>query len=86
MVRIDDLLPEPPSWSLDWRGIDAAFSWIRRLRDRAQDPVHHAEGDVWIHTKCVAEEIAGSAEYRASDEVDRRVAFAAALLHDVQAG
>ena len=81
--RIDAFMPVPPAWSLDWDGIDAAFPWIRKLRGSTQDPRHHAEGDVWIHTRMVAEELLASPEFRAAGEGDRRVAFTAVLLHDV---
>ncbi len=48
-----------------------------------QDPLHHAEGDVWIHVKMVCEALTSLAEWRSLPEVDREVVFAAALLHDV---
>ncbi len=83
MTALDAFLPRAPDWRLDWDGLDAAFPWIRRLRGCPQDPVHHAEGDVWIHTRMVAEALAGLPEWRGLAELDRLATFAAVLLHDV---
>lgn len=80
---LSDFLPQPPAWRLDWPAIDQAFDWVRALRHCPQDPVWHAEGDVWIHTRMVCEALAGSAEWRGLDGHARFVLFAAALLHDV---
>ena len=62
---------------LDWQAIDAAFDWIRAMRDCPQDPEYHAEGNVWIHTRMVVEVLL------ALNPVDRAALFVAALLHDV---
>jgi len=80
---ISDFLPQPPHWHLDWTGIDATFPWIARLRGCSQDPIHHPEGDVWIHTRLVVEALVDHAEWRALPPPDRLILFAAALLHDV---
>ena len=92
----DAFLPGPPGWALDWDGLDAAFPWLRKLRGVTsdpgllakgkfwtQDPRHHAEGDVWTHTRMVVQELVAGAGFRTAPERDRRVLFAAALLHDV---
>lgn len=76
-------VPGPPDWHVAWDELDRDFAWIRALRDCPQDPVHHAEGDVWIHTRMVCEAMVASPEYRAADPELRTRLFAAALLHDV---
>jgi predicted kinase len=68
---------------VDWDALDAAYPWVRDLAGCPQDPVHHAEGDVWIHTRLVCEALAASAAWQALPPDERRVLFAAALLHDV---
>ena len=75
--------PRPPSWVFDWDALDAGHEWIRDLRGCAQPPQHHGEGDVWIHTRLVCEALAALPAWRALAEQERRVVFAAALLHDV---
>ncbi|MBL8179760.1 MAG: AAA family ATPase [Bryobacterales bacterium] len=76
-------LPSPPSWQVDWPDLNARFDWIRAMRDCPQDPVHHAEGDVWIHVRSVCQAMAELPEWRALPDPDRELLFAAALLHDV---
>jgi putative nucleotidyltransferase with HDIG domain len=76
-------IPSAPSFDVDWDALDARFDWIRAMKGTPQDPIHHAEGDVWIHTRMVAEQTARHERFRAGTERDRAVSFAAALLHDV---
>ena len=74
--------PAPPDWRVDWDSYDREYPWIRRLAGCPQDPIFHAEGDVWIHTRMVCEELAAVPAWRDLPDGDRRVLFAAALLHD----
>lgn len=81
--------PGPPSagsplgWTVDARALAAACPWLESLRGCEQDPEHHGEGDVLTHTLLVAEALAALPGFRALDDEDREVVFAAALLHDV---
>jgi predicted kinase len=75
--------PGPPDWRFDWDALDAAYSWLRRLRGCQQDPIHHAEGDAWVHTRLVCEALAALPSFRTLPEEERRLLFVAALLHDV---
>ena len=75
--------PHPPEWRVDWDALDARFDWVRALRGVPQDPVHHAEGDVWIHTRMVLESLCEMPGWRALDPAERDVVFAASLLHDI---
>ena len=75
--------PEPPGWTLDWAGIEAAFPPVAAMRGCPQDPELHAEGDVLTHTRLVCEALAGSDRWRALGAEPRAIVFAAALLHDV---
>jgi predicted kinase len=77
------LCPAPPAWTLDWPAVEARFGWIRALGGCPQNPLYHAEGDVLVHTRLVAEALVGSAAWRALAPGARSVLFAAALLHDV---
>jgi predicted kinase len=76
-------LPSPPDFRVDWPALDASYPWVRALAGCEQDPVHHAEGDVWIHTRMVVEALAALDGFRALDEDTRAIVFAAAILHDV---
>jgi len=41
----------------DWDGIGRDWPYKAGMESCIQDPVHHAEGDVWIHTKMVYDEV-----------------------------
>ena len=75
--------PQPPEWRVNWPAIHDDFAWIRDMQGTMQEPQWHAEGDVHIHTRMVAEAMAGEERWRALNELDRHITFAAALLHDV---
>jgi predicted kinase len=76
-------VPVAPPWSVDWDGLRARFDWVRRMDGTPQDPIHHAEGDVAIHTHLVCAAMAALPAYRALHDEARLIAFAGALLHDV---
>jgi putative nucleotidyltransferase with HDIG domain len=77
------LCPQPPDWQIDWRRVGAACPWMADLDGVPQDPLHHAEGDVLIHTRMVAEALAALPGWRALPGPERAALFAAALLHDI---
>lgn len=76
-------IPEAPNYCVDWSALDAEYDWIRAMRDVPQDPVYHAEGDVWIHTRMVCEALTQMPRWQSLGEKDRQATFLAALLHDV---
>src|SRR5882724_5242417 len=47
------------------------------------DALFPAEGTVWTHVGMVCEALAGLNEFRALQDLERQILFAAALLHDV---
>jgi predicted kinase len=83
MTLFDELVPRPESPAIDWPAIEQAFDWFRRLADCPQDAVFHAEGDVGIHTRMVADALVGDPEWQRRDAPARASLFWAALLHDV---
>jgi predicted kinase len=78
--------PKPPDFRLDWDAIRHEYAWVRDLYKVPQDARYHAEGDVGIHTRMVAEALIDDPQWRALDECSRNVVFVAALLHDVAKG
>ncbi|MEU3019464.1 AAA family ATPase [Nocardiopsis sp. NPDC007018] len=83
MRPFDELCPAPPHWDLDWPRVREAFPWVRELAGVEQDPVHHAEGDVEVHTRMACEALAQLPAWRARPVGERVRLFAAVLLHDV---
>ncbi len=55
------------------------FSLLADLEQTGQSPIHHPEGNVWIHTLLVVDEAAARRQYSA----DPRAFMWAALLHDI---
>jgi predicted kinase len=75
--------PAPPDWRLQWERIQERFDWVQAMQDVPQDRLYHAEGDVLVHTRMVAEALITLDEWRALPREEREALFAAALLHDV---
>jgi predicted kinase len=82
-MNVLSFCPEPPAWRVDWPALHDAYPWVRALAGCPQDPIFHAEGDVWIHTRMVCEALAESADWRDLPAQERHIVFAAAVLHDV---
>lgn len=74
--------PAAPDYQVPWGELQV-FDWVRALEPCPQDPIHHAEGNVWIHTRMVLETLVELPAYRALSEQDRAAVYLACLLHDV---
>lgn len=74
------LLPE--AHRLHWDELQV-FDWVRALEGCPQDPVHHAEGNVWIHTRMVLEELYRMRAFHELPDEDFRAVFLACLMHDI---
>lgn len=70
--------------TIEWDRLEDRFDWIQEMRGVPQDPLWHAEGDVFIHTQMVTEALVNLPEYKNLSEQDQHILFAAALLHDVE--
>lgn len=54
------------------------------MQNTEQDPIWHAEGNVWVHTRMVVEQLLQLPEYQQlNSEEDKLILLTAALLHDV---
>lgn len=68
--------------------VEAALAWAESrpwsaaMAACAQDPVWHAEGDVWTHTGLVCRALPGIAGWHDLDACDRTTCVLAALFHD----
>ncbi len=59
------------------------FDWVRALEACPQDPIHHAEGNVWIHTRMVLETLLAMPSWQRLPEADRAAVYVACLMHDI---
>ena len=77
-----------PTYEIDqpinWELLENTFSWFADMRNVPQHPEWHGEGDVFIHTKMVVDELLALTEYQELNKQDRHILFAAAMLHDVE--
>mgnify|MGYP003502942000 FL=1 len=69
---------------IDWDFIHKEYSWVRDMVGVIQDKHHHAEGDVFVHTKMVVTALLNLPEFKELNEQDKSILFAAALMHDVE--
>jgi predicted kinase len=77
------MLPSPRTHGEHFHLALMEFDWVRAMMASTQDPIHHAEGDVWTHTLMVIRELLGDPVYQASDVKTQDILYLAALLHDV---
>lgn len=79
------VVPVPNAPVQDWEPVAHALfpGLASSLAATPQDPIHHAEGDVWTHTKMVIQALLADPDYAAAPEPVRGVLFYAALLHDI---
>lgn len=75
--------PPQNEYNFDWEGITAAYDWVQALKNTPQDPIFHAEGDVYIHTQMVLDALLRLEDYQHLPPSERSALFLAALLHDV---
>ncbi|MDO5567278.1 MAG: AAA family ATPase [Planctomycetia bacterium] len=79
-------IPIPsPDTSIDWEQIETSSlkPEIDAMKTTPQNPVWHDEGNVWTHTKLVAEQMIQLNDWKNAEEKVRTILFLAAILHDV---
>jgi len=83
--QIEKLTPLSPSEDIDWKQIEKllAGTCFRGMKETPQNPVFHAEGDVYRHTQLVCGELTKSPAFYVLPHRQRAELFLAALLHDI---
>ena len=69
-----------------WSALRQRFSWVEEMHHTPQDPEHHGEGDVGVHTEMVLNALITLPEFQQLPAQQQEVLWAAALLHDVGKG
>ncbi len=69
---------------LDWDLLSNKFSWIAAMKGVLQDPIWHAEGDVYIHTQMVVNQLIALPAFSSLSEQDKHILVAAAIFHDIE--
>lgn len=68
----------------DWASLAKQFAWVADMQNVPQHKMHHAEGNVAIHTQMVLNELTAQPAYKELDAQRQEILWAAALLHDVE--
>lgn len=68
----------------NWPQLEAQFNWVRDMVTIPQDVIHHAEGNVAIHTQMVLDALIQHPACQLLAPQEKEVLWAAALLHDVE--
>ena len=69
---------------LDWDDLSNSYPWIFDMKGVPQDPIWHAEGDVFTHTKMVVTELIKLPEFQDLTEQDKHILVTAAIFHDIE--
>jgi putative nucleotidyltransferase with HDIG domain len=74
-------------WSLtknkNWEQLQK-YDWVSDMHGIQQSPIHHAEGDVAVHTQMVIAALLNLEEYHELNEQEQEILWAAALMHDIE--
>lgn len=81
--NLQKLLPAASGHQIDWQGLLELLPGLSALAETPQDPIYHAEGDVWTHTRMVCDKLIAMPEFAAADAERRFVLFYSCLLHDI---
>ncbi|NIG57643.1 AAA family ATPase [Chitinophaga sp. Cy-1792] len=75
-------------WTIDnnksWDHLTKTYYWVARMAEVPQSPVHHAEGNVNVHTQMVLEALVSLPAFQELPPQQQEILWAAALLHDVE--
>ena len=66
----------------DFNACLEAFPALEFAKETPQGS-YHREGNVWIHTKLVVDELLALPDYQSAARTDQEILFLAALLHDI---
>lgn len=67
-----------------WNFLVEQFDWLKDMEAVPQDPRHHAEGNVDVHTQMVLKELRSLSEFQKLDEQAKEILWAVALMHDIE--
>ncbi len=81
-LDLNSAIPESGQ-KVNWLEIEAWFEFKDKLLACPQEPLYHAEGDVWTHTKMVVDSLVDSLEWQSLGADNKFICFWAAMLHDI---
>ncbi|MCU0393983.1 MAG: AAA family ATPase [Thermoflexibacter sp.] len=67
----------------DYQIVNKYSELFERMKDTPQDPVHHQEGNVYVHTEMVLNALLALPEFEQCSDFEKEVLIYTALFHDV---
>lgn len=67
-----------------WSSLERQFSWVADMQFVKQHKIHHAEGNVAIHTQMVLNELQKLSSFKNLSKLNKEILWAAALMHDIE--
>lgn len=68
----------------NWEALEKEFPWVADMQSVPQDSIHHAEGNVAIHTQMVLQAMQDLEEFQQLAPWEQEMLLAAALAHDIE--
>lgn len=59
------------------------LDWVEAMKTCPQDPIWHAEGDVYIHTQMVTDQLLNFPEYEKLSSKEQYILLMTAIMHDI---
>ena len=63
---------------------ELSYDWIEDMKSTPQDSIYHAEGNVFIHTQMVLDELVKLKEYQELSIQDKHILYTSVIFHDVE--
>jgi two-component system phosphate regulon sensor histidine kinase PhoR len=78
-------VPTSGDHRIDWEGLEKTplSAMFEKMMGIQQNPEHHGEGNVYLHTRSVCENLVKLDGYRELAPRDKQILFVSALLHDI---
>lgn len=67
-----------------WAALEKQFSWVADMQYVEQHKIHHAEGNVAVHTQMVIEQLQALPSFSSLEPLQQEILWTAALMHDIE--
>ena len=78
-----DLVSPPGQGPPEFQELEARYSWVQDMADCPQSHLRHQEGNIWVHSRMVMEELREELVWQELPPEQREILLLAALLHDI---
>lgn len=75
---------EKETFKFDFKQYEQKFNWVQDMFKTEQDSLHHAEGNVGIHTEMVMNAMINLPEFKNLSNQEKEILFLGSLFHDIE--